>query len=99
MKAVGILFVALFLWSCSDKDLEEFAFRKTLEYKLVDLCGEEDKECIAAVEAQIKSCMVKSNWRDFLNNEDNEVELKRFTQKFYLCIVDQNGHPYFEPKV
>ena len=99
MKAVGVLLVSLFLLSCSDKDLEEFAFRKTLEYKLVDLCGEEDKECIAAVEEQIKSCMLKSSWRDFLNNEENEEELKRFTHSFYLCIVDQDGHPYFEPNI
>ena len=99
MKFVSILLVSLFLWSCSDKDLEEFAFRKTLEYKLVDLCGEEDKECITAVKAQIKSCMVKSSWRDFLNNEESEVELKRFTHAFYLCIVDKDGSPYFESNV
>lgn len=97
MKLVGIIFISLLLWSCSEGQIEEFAFRKTLEISLIDLCGEQDKECIAAVESQISGCMEKSDWRKYLENEDNKDELNRFTKAFYSCLVDEDGNPYFEP--
>jgi hypothetical protein len=85
------------LSACGD-GLQELTFRKTLEYELVELCGEKDKICIAAVKAQIKQCMVKSDWKKFVKNQDSDAELKRFTTVFYACVVDNNGEPYFEPK-
>ncbi len=60
--------MSLFLLACSEDQIEELAFRKTLEYGLIDLCGEEDKACISAVETQSQSCMNKSNWRAYLEN-------------------------------
>jgi len=63
MKVVITLIISFFLVGCSEKQIEEFAFRKTLEHDLIDLCGEDDKGCIAAVKSQVKTCMVKSNWR------------------------------------
>lgn len=98
MRIIGILSVLLVLCSCSDEKIEEFAFRKTLEISLVDLCGEENKECIMAVKSQISACMEKSQWRKYLENEDNKEELNRFTKEFYACIVDKDGNPYFETK-
>ncbi len=97
MKLFIILLLPLFLFACND-DLQELAFRKTLEYELIDLCGEKDKNCIAAVKAQIKKCMVKSDWKKFIKNQDSDVEFKRFTTVFYACVVDENGEPFFEPK-
>lgn len=97
MKICGILFICLFLISCSEGGIEEFAFKKTLEISLIDLCGEEDKECIDAVKSQISGCMEKSNWRKYLESEDDQDELNRFTKEFYSCIVDKDGNPYFEP--
>jgi len=99
MKTLGILLVSIFLWSCSESQVEEFAFRKTLELSLVDLCGEEDKKCIAAVKSQIGDCMEKSDWRKYFEDEDNEDELRRFTTEFYSCIVDEDGYPYFESNI
>lgn len=99
MKIIGLLLMSFLLASCSEgqmADIEELAFRKTLEYSLAELCGEEDKACNAAVKEQVKSCMEKSDWRKFLDNEDDEDELDRFTTAFYLCIVDSEGNPYFE---
>lgn len=95
MKGIAIIGLSLLLISCSDGDIDEFAFRKTMEYSLVDLCGEKDKACIAAVKAQVKPCMEKSDWRRYVANEDSDEELKRFTDKFYACIVDKDGDPYF----
>ncbi len=97
MRVFGILLMLVSLWSCSEGQMEEFAFRKTLELSLLDLCGEEDKQCIAAVKSQISGCMEKSNWRKYLQDQDNEEELNRFTSEFYSCIVDEEGYPYFEP--
>lgn len=96
MKQAGILCISLLLMACSQGEIEELAFRKTLEYSLVDLCGEEDKACIAAVESQLKGCMEKSNWQQYLNNDDDEEELKRFSRALYSCIVDEEGKPYFQ---
>ncbi len=92
---ISLATVVILLTSCSDLDVEELAFRKVLEYELIDLCGE-DLKCIEAVENQIKQCMVSSDWRKFLNNQESEQELKIFTDKFYSCIVDSEGNPYFE---
>ncbi len=97
MKLIILLLLTMLLFSCDDS-LQELAFRKTLEYELIDLCGKQEKKCIAAVKAQIKECMVKSDWKKFVTNQDNDEELKRFTTVFYACVVDANGEPYFEPK-
>lgn len=94
MKAIPALLILLFLTGCSEKQIEEFAFRKTLEYELTDLCGD-DKDCLAAIKDQTKACMEKSDWRKYLKDPDNKEELKRFTTEFYACIVDPNGKPYF----
>lgn len=95
MKTLTILIISLFILGCSENQIEELAFRKTLEYGLIDLCGAKDKECINAVETQSQSCMEKSNWRVFLENQESEAELTKFTGKFYACIVDSEGNPYF----
>ena len=96
MKFIFILLLTLFLIGCTDGQVEEFAFRNILEHDLIELCSKDDKKCISAVKAQIKDCMVKSNWRRYLDNEDSEEELNRFTSVFYACIVDSEGNPYFE---
>ena len=95
-KLTGILVISLFLPGCGDK-LEEFTFRKTIEHELIDLCGKKDPKCIKAVKTQAKGCMEKSNWRKYLNNRNDKLELKRFTKEFYACIVDSEGNPYFVP--
>ena len=95
MKIIGLLLMSLFLLSCSEGQIEELTFRKVLEYNLVESCGEEDKACITSVKSQIKGCMEKSNWRKYLENEESEEELNRFTKEFYSCIVDSEGDPYF----
>ncbi|MBO9492359.1 hypothetical protein J7384_18500 [Endozoicomonas sp. G2_1] len=99
MRVFLIFFLSIFLWSCSEAQVEEFAFRKTLEFSLVDLCGEEDKECIAAVKSQISGCMEESNWRKYLENQDDPEEVNRFVNEFYSCITDDEGNPYFESNV
>lgn len=95
MRSLVFLLFLLSLLACSERQVEEFTFRKTLEYDLVKLC-EDDQECAAAVKAQIKGCMEISEWRNFLSNQNDEIELKRFTTEFYACIVDSEGSPYFE---
>lgn len=98
MKIIIIPLATVMLMACSDEMVEELAFRKSLEYNLSDLCGEEDKACVQAVESQTKGCMEKSDWRKFLKAKDDPVEKKRFTTEFYACIVDPAGKPYFTPK-
>jgi hypothetical protein len=75
--------------------VEELAFRKVIEYQLKDECGDEDKACVAAVEAQIESCMKQSDWRQFLENEEDQEEMKRFISEFSPCFKDSEGNSYF----
>ncbi len=98
MKKLIIISLALINCACSTEKMEEFVFKKTLALSLQELCGG-DEACDKALEEQITPCMEKSNWRAFLNNEDDEEELSRFTREFYSCIVDEEGKPYFESTV
>lgn len=98
MKFIIIICMTLFMTACSEADFEELVFRETLKYNLSDTCGKEDQACKTAVDTQTKDCMVKSNWRQFLNNKDDESESRRFKREFYACIVDAEGKPYFVPK-
>lgn len=97
MKILMFSFILFTLTACSEKAFEELAFRKALEYSLVDKCGS-DKKCVNVVETKTKSCMIKSDWRKTLADKDNEVEKKRFAKKFYACLVDEQGKPYFQVK-
>jgi hypothetical protein len=94
MKILSLLILVVVLSACSEKQMEEFAFRKTLEYQLTDLCGE-DEACIAAVKDQTRACMEKSDWYKYVSDQDNQAELDRFTTAFYACLVDPDGNPYF----
>lgn len=98
MKKLTIAILGCFLCACSSDKLEEFVFKQTLEFSLVELC-EGDESCKKAIKEQISPCMEKSDWRTFLDNEDDEAELSRFTREFYSCIVDEKGDPYFESTV
>jgi hypothetical protein len=81
---------------CSQERVEEFSFRKALEFNLMGLCGDEDPDCKEAVKTQTRDCMVKGDWRSYLEDEENPEQLARFTREFYACVVDADGEPYFE---
>jgi PBP1b-binding outer membrane lipoprotein LpoB len=95
MKKSTVLIISLLIGGCSGEQVEEFAFRKTMEHQLKNECGEENKECIKAVEEQIESCMKKSDWRKYLENDEDEGEMKRFISEFFPCFKDSDGRSYF----
>ena len=99
MKILSVVLLSFLVFACSERQVEEWAFRTTLEYDLIELCGANDKECIRAVKAQTKECMEKSDWRTYLKSQNDQFEMKRFTGEFYSCIVDSEGNPYFEPTI
>jgi len=88
--------LSILLTGCSNEQIEEFTFRKTIINELTNLCGN-DAPCVKAVEEQVQGCMVSSNWREYLDSDSQEA-MDRFTKKFYACIVDSEGNPYFELK-
>ena len=96
MKRIFILAILLATAGCSGEQAEEFAFRKVMEYQLKDDCGEEDKACLKAIEEQIEACMIDSDWRRYLENEEDEDELQRFIRAFFPCFKDAQGNPYFD---
>ncbi len=95
MKKLITVVISLFLFACSGEQIEELAFRKTIEYNLAELCGDDDKACINAVKSQVKGCMEQSDWRTFVKQQDDPNALDKFAREFYPCIVDVNGSPYF----
>lgn len=80
---------------CSEQQVEELVFRKTLEYDLKERCGENNDACYAAVEDQIRECMRKSEWKRYLDSHENEEELQRFMREFFPCFQDAGGNPLF----
>ena len=101
MKAAVILFVigaigivGLGMTGCSEAEIEELAFRKTLIHDSIELCDPGDEACASAIRSQTKDCMERNDWRTFLDNQGSEAELDRFTRAFYACIVDSAGNPY-----
>lgn len=96
MKFVTLALAMLFLGACSQQDIEEMLVKKTIEYSLIELCGEQNEACIEAVETQVSACIEKNNITiDTLNVED-EQQLQNVVTEFYTCIVDENGDPMFE---
>ena len=95
MTRLFLLTICLMIGGCSGEMIEELVFRKVMEYQLKDECRDEDKACIAAVEAQIESCMLQSDCRQFLENEEDEQEMKRFISEFFPCFKDPEGNAYF----
>ena len=95
MKVLVVILSLFLLTSCTEADVEELVFRKIIEYDLIELCGD-DEQCKLDVKAQIKGCMVSSDWQGYIKNQDDDEELTRFTVQFYDCFVDPEGQPYFE---
>lgn len=91
-----ILLVILILMcsGCSQRGVEEFAFRESLKYGLLKTC-EEDETCKALVKEQIKGCIESSDWKSFLDNQDDETIKNKFLTEFYGCLVDGDGNPLF----
>jgi hypothetical protein len=96
MKTVFILGLLLIMAGCSQEQFDELIFRKVMEYQLKDDCEDQDKECVAAIEAQIRSCMEASDWRRYLESEDDEDETQRFIHAFFPCFKDADGNAYFD---
>lgn len=88
-----VIILLLLIGGCSAEQTEKFVFQKVLEYQLKDDCGD-DKECVHAVEEQIEACMEKSDWKRYVENDDDK-ELERFVNLFFPCFMDPNGNPYF----
>ena len=66
-----------------------------MEYLLKNKCGEENKECLKAIEEQIDSCMEISDWKKYLDSDEDQEEMQRFIYKFSPCFKDPNGNSYF----
>jgi hypothetical protein len=96
MMKFSVLIILLLIGGCTAEQVEEIAFRKVMEYQLIDDCGEGDKACIKAVKEQIQSCMEKSDWRKYVNSAEDEEEMKRFIGEFFPCFKDPNGSSYFQ---
>ena len=86
--------VFLLMTACTGEQVEEVVFRETMEYQLEEDCGD-DEACKEAVETQMAACMEKSDWRSFLNNDEDPQELQRFIKEFFPCFKDPDGNPYF----
>ena len=98
VRLVFLILLALPLSGC-DQWLNR-ASAEFVKIGLKEVCGEEDKECLAAVEAQFDSCHKKyeKEWEAYMEastaKEDEFLEI--YLKGVYACIVDEDGQPYFE---
>jgi hypothetical protein len=95
-RSLIILTSCLFLFGCSEDAVERFAFEKTLKYGLTKNC-DKDKECVAAVDEQLPTCIEKGDYKAVLRakGEQEAIEHERFSLFLFSCIVDNDGNPYF----
>ena len=70
------------------------ALNKDSKIKLI--ISIKSKDDFPKVKEQIESCMEKSDWRKYVDNDEDEEELKRFIGEFFPCFKDSNGNPYFQ---
>jgi len=95
-RGLIILLTSLFVFGCSEEAAERFAFEKTLKYGLTKNC-DKDKECVAAVDEQLPTCIEKGDYKAVLRakSEQEAVEHERFSRFLFSCIVDKDGYPFF----
>jgi len=93
---VIILVTSLFMFGCSEDAVERFAFEKTLKFGLTKNC-DKDKECVAAVDEQLPTCIEKGDYKAVLraSGEKEAAEQERFSRFLFTCIVDKGGDPIF----
>ena len=94
MCRFGLILLCLTIGGCTDAQIEEFVFRKSMEYDLKSKC-EDDDNCKVAVEAQIRDCLAEADWRRFMDDDENPAEVERFVFAFYPCFKDSDGNAYF----
>lgn len=97
VKIIIAMFFVVFLSGCDNAI--NYAGSRYLKMSLKDVCGEEDKECIAAVDEQFDPChdKYKADWDAYMEASESEedVHLERYSTSMYGCIVDKDGSPYF----
>jgi hypothetical protein len=71
-----------------------------IKMKMADICGEEDKGCLAAVDKQYGACETKykNEWSAYMNagSSKEDALLDDYMAKLFTCVVDVDGDPYFE---
>lgn len=93
LPKVLIISLIVVLSGCDQNAATEWTFRKTLEFQLKGEC--QDEACKLAVSKQIKACMVKASWRDYIENKDDDAAQEKFILTFFPCFVDVEGKSYF----
>ena len=97
IKALGLILL-MALSACSPKafdDGEKFGFRKGLEHKLIENCGE-NNACVDAVKTQLQPCLEKADWETFLESKDDSQAMQKLGGLLRNCIIDEEGMPYFK---
>ena len=88
--------IATVLSGCDGKMLEEYSFKKSLEWSLTEKCAD-DEACVTAVRKLTSVCADRNDWESFLKSQDDPAEKERFVTGFFGCLVDATGRPLFSP--
>ncbi len=98
IKLIVLLFLAQLALTGCEKVINKAA-AEYLKLNLKDTCGEDDPECIAAVEDQFDPCheQYEDDWSQYMEASDSESDerLEIYSENMYNCIVDKDGDPYF----
>jgi hypothetical protein len=95
LRILPIALSVALITACSDKEKEQ----KMLFYlkkEMIERCGTENKDCLAAVQQQFAACGRKYHelWHEYWDVSLDENKFKLYLYNMHQCIVDEKGKPY-----
>ena len=97
IRIICAMFFVIMLSGCDNAI--NYAGAQYLKISLKEVCGEEDRECIAAVDKQFDPChdKFKADWAAYMKASASKEDeyLVCYSENMYGCIVDKDGIPYF----
>lgn len=99
-RAILIAVLATALTGC--ESVMQKATGYFLKERMIEICGQDDKACLAAVDAQYDACEKKyqKEWSAYLHAgpEKEDALMEVYLSRLFSCVVDQDGVAYFAYK-
>lgn len=96
-KAILFLVIATAVSGC--EIVVQKATGYFLKQRMIEICGEEDKPCLAAVAEQYESCETKyaNEWTAYVHAgpAKEDALLDAYMSRLFSCVVDKEGDAYF----
>lgn len=99
-RAILFLVIATAVSGC--ENVVQKATGYFLKQKMIEICGEDDKPCLAAVAEQYDACETKyaDEWTAYIHAgpAKEDALLDAYMARLFSCVVDKDGDAYFSYK-